>query len=224
MQKKASLPGKNVCTNILDIGSFGFKTWDTCERLAKTKNSPFFLKAFSCELGKKSEHNEKNLTVVLDKGDYCSYLQGEPSGFYHQVHLHAPGGITTRRENGFDGFASDINRIMKPGAILFASADFCFSVYSFGDETGIRALYDRLLPHFNIMLSLFDKCLASGFTGGNPIGKNFIDKEAMHGLFRLFDYGAPKDVKKMPEIIRDFFGLFSVNNNDMDYFMIAKKK
>ena len=56
------------------------------------------------------------------------------------------------------------------------------------------------------------------------VGKNFIDKEAMHGLFRLFDYGAPKGAGKMPEIIRDFFGLFSVNNNDMDYFMIAKKK
>ncbi len=224
MKKKSPVRGKNGCTNILDIGSFGFKTWDTCERLAKTKNSPFFLKAFSCEVDRREEHKEKNLAVVVDKGEYCSYLQGEPSGFYHQVHLHAPGGITTAREDGFDGFACDINRIMKPGAILFASADFCFSVYSFGDETGIRALYDRVLPHFNILLSMFDKCIGSGFHGRNPAGKNFADMQAMHELFRLFDYGAPKDVKKTPAIIRDFFGLFSVNNNDMDYFMIAKKK
>jgi len=50
MQRKAPLPGKNGCTNVLDIGSFGSKTWETCERLAKAKGSPFFLKAFSCEL------------------------------------------------------------------------------------------------------------------------------------------------------------------------------
>lgn len=216
MHKRAVPNPKKSRTNVLDIGSFGSRAWGTYERLASAKKSPFFLKAFSIDFGARQTNREGNLTVVREQGEYCSGLKSEPSGFYHHVHLHAPGGITTTWENGFEGFVLDIGRIMKPGSLLFASADSCFSVYGKFDGSGVRALYGGILPRFEILLSIFDKCLASGFDGGSPVGNNFA-KPAMRQILKLFGYETPKDV-------RGFFSLFSENSNDMDYFLVARKK